>query len=202
MNLTISNLSASEISNILGWVLKGFNEPGFADNPWRIVLEERTRARFDDVAAQFVAAGLCDYPPGWHGEPTSPPPWPYDPQAEIPIGDFGRRYFVASNRTVTAFPFRVPSGPFPGVSGGLLYTSFSENPAVGGQTLLRKICISDQPGQMDGALQSTGTTATLHLNVGVELHAGHLMYINHLIAQDAPEEQMGSSGSIVWPQMS
>lgn len=47
------DLSPTEEANIHGWVNKGLNDPVFANHPWRIVLEEQTRARFDQIAAQF-----------------------------------------------------------------------------------------------------------------------------------------------------
>ena len=67
MKLTI-DLSSLEESNIRGWVNKGLAEPDFANHPYRLVLEERTRARFDQIAAQFAA-------------PPVPPPT--DPLARI-----------------------------------------------------------------------------------------------------------------------
>jgi len=54
VKLTI-DLSPLEESNIRGWVNKGLAEPDFAAHPYRLVLEERTRARFDQIAAQFAA---------------------------------------------------------------------------------------------------------------------------------------------------
>jgi len=58
MKLTI-DLSPDEEYNLRAWVGMGQYDPAFADNPWRIVLQERTRARYDQVAAQFAEA-----PPG------------------------------------------------------------------------------------------------------------------------------------------
>jgi hypothetical protein len=63
MKLTI-DLSLTEEGNIRGWVNKGLTDPVFAAHPWRIVLEERTQARFDQVAAQFGATPGPTPPPG------------------------------------------------------------------------------------------------------------------------------------------
>lgn len=54
MKLTVT-LSPTEQANIHGWVNLGKADPAFADHPYRIVLSERTRARYDEVAAQFDA---------------------------------------------------------------------------------------------------------------------------------------------------
>lgn len=69
MKLTI-DLSPIEESNIRGWVNKGKAEPDFAAHPYRLVLEERTRARFDQIAAQFADAPV-------------PGPTPTDPAQSI-----------------------------------------------------------------------------------------------------------------------
>lgn len=60
----IIDLSPLEESNIRGWVNKGLAEPEFADHPYRLVLEERTRARFDQIAAQFVTPAPGPTPTG------------------------------------------------------------------------------------------------------------------------------------------
>ena len=69
MKLTI-DLSPLEESNIRGWVNKGLAEPEFAEHPYRLVLEERTRARFEQIAAQFAV-------------PPAPSPVPTDPAQSI-----------------------------------------------------------------------------------------------------------------------
>lgn len=90
-------LNETETSNMAGWVNKGFDEPEFANYPWRLVLEERTRARFEALAKQFTDAKLCNYPPGWGSTPTPAPPpvnqapcSMYDITVDVPWGDFHR----------------------------------------------------------------------------------------------------------------
>lgn len=202
--LTISvHLNEVEVGNINGWVNKGFNEPGFADFPWRIVLEERSRARFDEIAAQFVAAGLTAYPPGWGTMPPLPPVvLPYDIWGEIPYGDSGRKIFAASSTVVTAFAFRTPTGPFPGPNGALLQMSAAENPSIGGSPWLRRLAISRVPGDMVGLMPlCIGKETMLSGRVGVELPAGELLYANHIITEPAPEGTTGTGFSINWPAL-
>ncbi|MCC6194496.1 MAG: hypothetical protein IT518_08520 [Burkholderiales bacterium] len=62
MKLTIT-LSPQEAADIHGWVNLGKSDPAFADHPYRIVLSERTRARYDEVAAQFDAPPAPPAPP-------------------------------------------------------------------------------------------------------------------------------------------
>ena len=187
------DLSPTEQANIAGWVNKGLADPAFANFPWRIVLEERTRARFDQVAAQFVSTP----PPA-----PAPPPaaLPYDVWGEIAYGDYSRKVFAASSTVVTAFAFRTPVGPFPGPNGALLQMSAAENPSIGGTPWLRRLAISATPGDLVGLMPlCIGKETMLSARVGVEIPAGAMLYANTIIVEDAPEGTTGTGFSITWP---
>lgn len=191
--LTISiHLNESEVGNIGGWVNKGFAEPAFADHPWKIVLEEQTRARFDQIAAQFVAAGLCTPPVDTPPPPPPPPSGDILMQGEIYNGDFTRRVFTPG-KSIVVWPFRVPSK-------GLLYGSVAE---YGGAPWMRVLTVSTAPGDVSSntaRLYSRGKQATCYLNVGVEATAGELLFFNTVIDEDATDSMTGSGFSIVWVQ--
>lgn len=200
--LTISlHLNEEEVGNINGWVNKGFSEPGFADYPWRLVLEERTRARFDAIAAQFVAAGLTAYPPGWG---TTEPPVVTPPNTSvrmhdtIPKGDYSRRYFTAEVGVVDVFPFVVPGPPY-APKGPLLYTSISEN---GGQPVLRISTISRTPGDTNPTTcinWTRGKETLLSMLAGIDAPVGTQLYIN-TIMDEPPPGNTASGMSIVWSE--
>lgn len=182
------DLSPTEEANIHGWVNKGLNDPSFAANPWKIVLEERTQARFDQIAGQFT------------NTPPVVPPLPYDIWGEIAYGDFSRKVFAASSSIVTAFAFRTPTGPFVGPNGSLLRMSVSENPSIGGAPYLRQLAISRVPGDMVGLLpQNIGKETALNAHIGIEIPAGELLYANSILTQYGEPGTTGSGFSIVWP---
>ena len=185
------DLSPTEQANIAGWVNKGLADPACADFPWRIVLEERTRARFDQIASQFVSTPA----------PVPPPAvLPYDVWGEIQYGDFGRKVFAASSTVVTAFAFRTPVGPFTGPNGALLQMSAAENPGPGGSPWLRRLAISATPGDMVGLMPlCIGKETMLSARIGVEIPAGAMLYANMIIVEDAPEGTTGTGFSITWP---
>jgi len=57
------DLSQTEYDNIYGWCLKGRSDPAFAAHPYKLVLEEQTQARFDQINAQFPGAVPAPQPP-------------------------------------------------------------------------------------------------------------------------------------------
>lgn len=61
------DLSDKEEADIGGWVKMGLANPQFAQNPWKLVLHERTYARFRQVAEQFGA-----FTPPAPVDPTDP----------------------------------------------------------------------------------------------------------------------------------
>ena len=201
--LTVSlHLNEEEVGNINGWVNKGFTEPGFADYPWRVVLEERTRARFDAIAAQFVAAGLIAYPPGWGEQPSPPLP----PNSTVRLhdmiqkGDYSRKLFLAEVGVVDAFPF-VVSGPPYAPKGPLLYAAVSE---FGGAPWIRVATISRTAGDLNPTTSinwSRGKEANISMLAGIDAPVGTMLYINTMLDEDATPGTTRSGISIVWSEL-
>lgn len=114
-------------------------------------------------------------------------------QAEIPYGDYARRLYVPEHR-IFVFPFRADS------RARHIYGSASENPAVGGQPVLRVLTVSRTPGDLSpSAITWTrGAEAGFHLTPGVEAAEDELLYVNTMIDADYPPGTSGSGFSIVW----
>lgn len=180
------DLSPVEEANIRGWVNKGLADPQFAAFPWRIVLEERTHARFDQIAAQFGA--------------VAPPPVG-GPEGDIRYGDFSRHEFDASTEEISSWSFRVPimpPGGWPGPNGALLRLSIA---TFGGTDVLRRTCVSLTRGKLDDALLAVGKETPLAFRCGVELPEGALAYINTIALEEPPPGAARSSVSLVWPPL-
>ena len=178
------DLSPTEEANIHGWVNKGLSDPDFANFPWRIVLEERTRARFDQISAQFGS--------------VAPPPPPQGP-VDIAYGDFSRHEFMATTKEVTSWSFRVPTMPpggWPGPNGSLLRLSLA---TFGGTDVLRRTCVSLVKGKLDDALVAIGKETAIAFRCGVGLPEGALAYINTIALEEPPVGAERSSVSIIWP---
>ena len=184
------DLTPQEESDIHGWVNKGLAEPEFANYPWRIVLAERSRARFDQIAAQFGAIG-----------PTPPPPPPGD-VTFIPYGDFNRYVFSANTTDIVSFAFRVPTMPpggWPGPNGSQLRLSIA---TFGGTDMLRRTCVSLDKGKLDGDYVAVGKETAFAFNCGVEFAQGALVYINTIALEEvATIGAQKSSVSIIWPPL-
>lgn len=170
------DLSPVEEANIHGWVNKGLNDPSFAAYPWKIVLEERTQERFDQIAAQF-------------GAPV-PPAYPVDIQPEIAAEDYGRKLFTASHEVVTAFPFRMPALS----AGESLHLAASE---FQGQPWARLLTVSTVAGDMDAPIRSAGKVPDIYLHPG-DFPPGTLLYANNLLTETPIPGSSGSGFSIVW----
>lgn len=202
------HLTEEEVGNINGWCLRGFADPSIANNPPELVLVSRTRDRFNDIAGQFVAAGLCLPPAGGETEPPKPP-IPSDPtlpgmpvavQAEIAYGDFSRHIFTDSQNIIHAFPFRIPTPPpggFPGPNGALLRLSVAE----WGSRHLRDLSLSIVPGDMNGPIVSAGGEVSAFVVCGSDFPHGALVYINTKASEEFPEGSGQSSVSIIWPPL-
>lgn len=184
------DLSPTEEANIHGWVNKGLADPVFANNPWRIVLEERTRARFDQIAAQFGAA------------PPTPQYPPSEVTAVIPYGDFNRYVFNANTTDIVTFAFQVPimpPGGWPGPNGSLLRMSIA---TFGGTDMLRRTCVSLIKGKLDDTLVAVGKETPISFRCGVELPEGAWAYINTIALEEVPTiGAQKSSVSILWPPL-
>lgn len=150
MKLTIT-LSDTERDNIHGWV-NYYAEPAHAaerDNPTRIVLEERTRARLDEITAQFTAA-------------------PVNIEAEVPLNgsrvvrDYAPGY-------IRAFPFRIPDNLADPTFNGAI-AEYQTNPTIW------MIAASKVAGDMAGA--ASGQMATALVTVGQGYAVGDLVYFN------------------------
>lgn len=120
-----------------------------------------------------------------------------DVQSEIAYGDFGRKVFQLSDQVVTAYPFRVPSPPFPGPNGALLRMSCSE---FSGGDYMRRVSVSATPGDMSGLSNGDGNEAGASGNCGTEFAPyGALLYANILALEPVAPGKGGSGFSIVWP---
>lgn len=204
------HLTEEEVGNINGWVLRGFSDQSVANNPPEIVLVARTRDRFNDLAGQFVQAGLCS-PPAWfpwdQTEPPKPPQPPKPPtgipvavQDEIRYGDFSRHIFTDGRDLIHAFPFRIPTPPpggFPGPNGGLLRLSVAE----WGTKHLRATSLSVTPGDMGGPIVSNGGETAAFVMCGDDFPYGALVYINTMATEDCDPASAQSSVSIIWPPL-
>lgn len=180
------DLSPAEEANIAGWVNKGLSDPGFAAYPWRIVLEERTRARFDQIAAQFAV--------------VAPPPVG-GPEGDIRYGDTSRHEFDATTKEVLSWSFRVPvmpPGGWPGPNGAAMRLSLA---TYGGTDVLRRTCVSLVKGKLDDALFSQGKETPIWWSCGVELPQGALAYINTIALEEPPPGAARSSVSLIWPPL-
>lgn len=156
------DLTPAEDSAIHGWLNYYLANPAYIGVPrppvlpppgtpptWqtRIVLDDMTRARFDQIAAAYGQASL----PVTVLEPYAP-------------GKFfeERQTFVASAEQVIAIPFTLPAGPFQ--STNHWYGSSAE---YQGAPVLRHATVSRTAGDMVGIARSTGTNVTIDLFVGI-----------------------------------
>lgn len=204
------HLTEEEVGNVNGWVIRGMQDQAVANHPPEIVLIARTRARFDDIAGQFVGAGLCTPAPWWPHDETEPvkPPMPNPPvdtmpvsvQTEILYGDFSRHHFADSTEFIHAFPFRIPTPPpggFPGPNGALLRLSVAE----WGTGHLRAVSLSLVPGDMHGPILSTGKEAPAFVQCGIDFPFGSIVYINTYAIETFPPGSEQSTVSIIWPPL-
>lgn len=125
---------------------------------------------------------------------------PVNQQPEIVYGDFGRKVFNVSQKYVVAFPFRVPTGPFPGPNGPLMYMSSSDQ----GTPRMCLMVVSATPGDVSytpgSPLASQGKQVTIYANVGVDLSPGALLYANIVAVENANPEETSCGFSISWPK--
>ena len=167
------DLSPTEEANIHGWVNKGLNDPSFAAHPWKIVLEEQTQARFNQIAEQFGVVPA--------------PAYPVDVQPAIAAGDYSRKSYVASHDVVTAFPFLMPAS-------GTIHLAASE---FQGQPWARLLTVSTTAGDMDAPIRSAGKVPDVYLTAG-DFPASTLLYANNLLTEQPIPGSSGSGFSIVW----
>jgi len=175
------DLNDEEEANIHGWVNKGRAEPAFANHPTKLVLEQRDRARFDQIESQFPEVGT----------PVEPPvPGAADPNYGIPPGTFGvyvdtvlhREDDQARERSidpsyVLAVPLEVPAKPWNQTT--ILSIGAAE---YGVPACFMQACFSRLAGDFAHPLPATrveGTSVLCLTNVEFEkLNPGDHIYIN------------------------
>ena len=132
---------------------------------------------------------------------TSEAALPLEMQDEIRHNDNSRKLFAQHKDRVTVFPFRTPTGPFPGPNGSLMYMSAAE---FQGAPLMRLLTVSATPGDLSvpagSPLQSGGKQPTVAFRVGQEVQPNTMMYANLIATEDFITGQSGSGFSIAWPQ--
>lgn len=168
MKLTV-DLSPQEQADLQGWVNLGLADPSFADHPYRIVLSERTRARFEQVAAQFAL-------------PPPMPPTPPPPEGEVAVMDIYRPYdppvvFTLMPGVIVAFPLAVPDGPY--TTTNELYASSAE---YGSAPALRQAAISTVAGDMSGFSQGVQATVSAIVTPANRIKPGSIAYYNVRLA--------------------
>lgn len=167
------DLSAQEESDLHGWVNMGLADPSFADHPYRIVLSERTRARFEQIAAQFASP-----PTG----PVTPPP----PTGEVDVQGIYHPYdapvvFTLAPGHIVAFPLAVPGGVY--ATTNELYASaaeYSSDPA------LLQAAINITAGDLTGFSQGAQATVSCVVKPDNKIKPGSIAYYNVRLAEGFP----------------
>lgn len=166
-------LSPEEVFNFKEWVKMGKADPAFAAHPWKVVLQERTQARFDEIAPQFDA-------PVQAGAPTTVDLRNEFTAAEKDSDGQNNRVVNCWPSSVLVIPLRVPAGPFP-VSNifGCSIAEYGSPPAIRQMTLTRKPGDFSEWPRADSAF-SVGNQASISVSVGPGglFAAGELVYAN------------------------
>lgn len=188
------HLTPEEVGNINGWVLRGFADPAQANHPSEIVLIARTRERFDDIAGQFVRAGLCEPAYWWPWEEIDAPPPPevtLPPDTKVVLLDVvhepdKRVLFAASADYVVAIPFDVPGGPYAITS---MFSASASEYAWGGMAFSHA-AINRTPGDMTGA---SGSMSALEVWRDANLDGAGRWYYNIRLVDGSQDRGSGFS---------
>lgn len=196
------HLTPEEVGNVNGWVIRGMQDRATADYPPEIVLVARTRERFDDLAGQFVAAGLCAPALWWPFDETEQPHQPYEPpqppkppgipdfavdmQSQIAAFDYSRKLFAASENVITVFPFVMTDK--------VIHLATSE---FQGQPWARLLTVSTTAGDITAPIRSAGKVPDVFVSPA-EFPAGTMLYANNLLTEPPISGSSGSGFSIVW----
>lgn len=175
------DLNDQEEADIHGWVNKGRADPSFANNPTRLVLAQRDRARFDQIEAQFP-----DH------VPVPPPPIEVgDPNYGVPASTFSAvgtdtplrreddqaRVRSIDPQMVLAVPLLIPNKPWNQTL--ILSIGAAE---YGMPPCVMQACFSRLAGDFKYTLNATwseGTAVLCLTNVNVEhLNPGDMIYFN------------------------
>lgn len=172
------DLNDQEEADIHGWVNKGRGDPSFANYPTRLVLAQRDRARFDQIAGQFP-------------ENVPPPIEIGDPNYGVPAGTFSAvgtdatlhreddqaRVRSVDPRMVLAVPLLIPDKPWNQTL--ILSIGAAE---YGVPPCVMQACFSRLAGDFKYTLNATrseGTAVLCLTNVNVEhLNPGDMIYFN------------------------
>ena len=122
------------------------------------------------------------------------PAYPYTMHDNIVRGDYSRKLFMAQDGVIDVFPFYMPGPPYANGT-GIYYMSAAE---FQGDPWMRRLSVSQTPGDMDAPNASDGKQATVYVNPG-DFPAGTILYANLLLLEPAPPGTGGSGFSIVWP---
>lgn len=185
-------LDDQEMADIGGWVNYYADRPNEA--PSKLVLSNRTRARFNQVANQFYAHwGLPKPPPVIVPPPSTGAPWDWPVDKLSPL--WGEELRTTLNTwAVTAIPIDVKAT-------GMLYLSCAE---FDSPSCTRQVCFSTKAGDFASRISDIGSGNTASMDTTVE--QGERVYFNiRFWSSDlnGPSTSEDSAGVVIggnWPR--
>ena len=149
-------LDDQEMADIGGWVNYYADRPNEA--PSKLVLSNRTRARFNQVANQFYAHwGLPKPPPVIVPPPSTGAPWDWPVAILSPLWGAELRTTL-STRVITAIPIDTQAS-------GQIYLSCAE---FGTAPCTRQVCFSTKAGDFARRISDIGSGNTASMDTTVE----------------------------------